>query len=92
MKNVLFISILFFSLNLFSQEKPTYLCGEQTKKGTPCRNRVTESGAKCWVHGGQTKTDLRMVSVQCTATAKTSGQQCRNKTTNPNGLCHVHNH
>ncbi len=92
MKNILFISILFFSLNLFSQEKPTYLCGAPTKKGTPCKNKVTESGTKCWIHGGQTKTDVRMISVQCSATAKTSGKQCRNKTTNQNGLCHIHNH
>lgn len=91
MKNVLFIIGLFISLSAFGQEKPTYLCGAPTKKGTPCRNKVTEIDTKCWVHGGQTKTDVRMVSVQCSATAKSSGQQCRNKTTNTSGLCHVHN-
>lgn len=91
MKKFMFIfSLLLVSSISFSQSKGTYLCGAPTKKGTPCRNKVTEIGTKCWMHGGQTKTDVKIISVQCSATAKSSGQQCRNKTTNPNGLCHVH--
>lgn len=91
MKKFLFIISLFVSLSAFGQSKETFLCGQPTKKGTPCRNKVTQEGVKCWLHGGASKTDVRIISVQCSATAKTSGQQCRNKTTNQNGLCHVHN-
>lgn len=89
-KSLIVLFALTISITAFGQSKETHLCGQPTKKGTPCRNRVTESGAKCWMHGGEQKTDVRMVSVQCSATAKTSGQQCKNKTTNPSGLCHVH--
>jgi hypothetical protein len=93
MKKFMFIvSILFVSSIAFAQEKPTYLCGQPTKAGHSCKNKVTESGAKCWMHGGATKTDVRMVAVQCSATAKSTGKQCRNKTTDKSGLCHVHNH
>ena len=94
MKNIKSLIVLFAlisSFTTFGQSKETYLCGQPTKKGLPCKNRVTESGTKCWMHGGQTKTDVRIIAVQCSATAKSSGQQCRNKTTNTNGLCHVHN-
>ena len=92
MKNIiLFACMLIASISIsYSQEKPTYLCGAITKKGTPCRNKVTEAGKRCWVHGGETKTDVKMISAQCSAIAKSTGNQCRNKTTNPNGLCHVH--
>lgn len=94
MKNIKSLIVLFaitISMSAFGQSKETHLCGAETKKGLPCRNKVTESGAKCWMHGGASKTDVRIIAVQCSATAKSSGQQCRNKTTNTNGLCHVHN-
>ena len=91
MKNVLFIIGLFISLSAFGQSKESFLCGAPTKKGTSCKNRVTEQGAKCYLHGGSIKTDVRRVSVQCSATAKSTGKQCRNKTTDKSGLCHVHN-
>ena len=90
MKNVLFIISLFVSLTAFSQSKETFTCGQTTKKGTPCKNRVTEAGARCWMHGGSTKTDVRAISVRCSAIAKSTGNRCRNKTTNPSGLCRVH--
>ena len=90
MKNVLFIISLFVSLTAFSKSKETFTCGQTTKKGTPCKNRVTEAGARCWMHGGSTKTDVRAISVQCSAIAKSTGNRCRNKTTGPSGLCHVH--
>jgi len=90
MKNVLFIIGLFISLSAFGQSKESFLCGAPTKKGTPCKNRVTEAGARCWMHGGSTKTDVRAISVQCSAIAKSTGNRCRNKTTNPKGVCHVH--
>jgi hypothetical protein len=28
------------------------VCGAQTSRGTPCRNRVWRSGQRCWRHGG----------------------------------------
>ncbi len=90
MKNVLFIISLFVSLTAFGQSDPIH-CGAMTKKGTPCKNKVTEHGAKCWMHGGPKKTDVSLVAVQCSATAKSTGKQCRNKTTDKSGLCHVHN-
>ena len=90
MKNVILFVLLFVSLTAFSQSKETFTCGQMTKKGTPCKNRVTEAGARCWMHGGSTKTDVKLIASQCTAIAKSTKQQCRNKTTNPSGLCHVH--
>lgn len=93
MKNIKSLIVLFamiLSISAIGQSKETHLCGQPTKKGTPCKNRVTEVGAKCWMHGGSIKTDVRIIATQCSATAKSSGQQCRNKTTNPSGLCHVH--
>lgn len=92
MKNVLFIIIsLFISLSAFGQSKETFLCGQPTKKGTPCRNKVTEQGKHCYLHGGEVKTDVRLISAQCSAIAKSTQNQCRNKTTDKSGLCHVHN-
>ena len=90
MKNVILFVLLFVSSMAFSQSKETFTCGQMTKKGAPCKNRVTEAGARCWMHGGSTKTDVRAISVQCSAIAKSTGNRCRNKTTNPSGLCHVH--
>jgi len=91
MKNVILFFALFISSAVFGQSKETYLCGAPTKAGNPCKNKVTEIGAKCWMHGGQKSTDVRMIAVQCSATAKSTGKQCRNKTTDKSGLCHVHN-
>lgn len=36
-----------------SQESPTYYCGAETKKGTPCSRKV-KGGGRCWQHKGQT--------------------------------------
>ena len=77
-------------MSAFGQSKETHLCGEPTKKGTPCKNRVTQEGTKCWMHGGSIKNDVRIIAVQCSAIAKSTQQQCKNKATNQNGLCHVH--
>ena len=90
MKNVILFVLVFVSSMAFSQSKETFTCGQTTKAGNPCKNRVTEAGARCWMHGGSTKTDVRAISVQCSAIAKSTGNRCRNKTTNPSGLCHVH--
>ena len=90
MKNVILFVLLFVSSMAFSQSKETFTCGQMTKKGTPCKNRVTEAGKKCYLHGGEIKTDVKLIASQCTAIAKSTKQQCRNKTTNPSGLCHVH--
>ena len=90
MKNVILFVLLFVSSMAFSQSKETFTCGQTTKKGTPCKIRVTEAGARCWLHGGQKSTDVRLIAVQCSATAKSTGKQCRNKTTDKSGLCHVH--
>lgn len=35
-----------------SETEPVYLCGAQTKKGTPCSRRV-RGGGRCWQHEGQ---------------------------------------
>ncbi|MCA1638937.1 MAG: hypothetical protein LC768_11515, partial [Acidobacteria bacterium] len=35
-----------------SMQKPTYFCGAQTKKGTPCSRRV-KGGGRCFQHVGQ---------------------------------------
>ena len=59
MKNVILFVLVFVSSMAFSQSKETFTCGQTTKKGTPCKNRVTEAGARCWMHGGSTKTDYR---------------------------------
>lgn len=91
MKNVLFIIGLFISTLAIGQSKESYLCGAETKKGTPCKNRVTESGKHCYLHGGEVKNDVKLIATQCTAIAKSTQNQCRNKTTDKSGLCHVHN-
>ena len=90
MKNVILFVALFMSSLSYSQSDPIY-CGAPTKAVHPCKNKVTEIGAKCWMHGGQKSTDVRLIAVQCSATAKSTGKQCRNKTTDKSGLCHVHN-
>lgn len=33
-------------------DEPTYFCGAQTKKGTPCSRKV-KGGGRCWQHTGQ---------------------------------------
>jgi hypothetical protein len=35
-----------------SEAVPVYLCGAQTKKGTPC-SRKMRGGGRCWQHEGQ---------------------------------------
>ena len=35
-----------------SESVPVYLCGAQTKKGTPC-SRKMRGGGRCWQHEGQ---------------------------------------
>lgn len=35
------------------QTETVYMCGAQTKKGTPCSRRV-KGGGRCWQHAGQT--------------------------------------
>lgn len=86
----MFIVALFMSLSTFSQSDPI-LCGAPTKAGHPCKNHVTKQGKHCYLHGGAIKDDVRAISVQCSAVAKSTGRQCRNKTTNTSGLCHLHN-
>lgn len=89
-KSLIVLFALISAISSFGQSKESYLCGQPTKKGNPCRNRVTQEGTKCWMHGGSIKNDVRIIAVQCSAIAKSTQQQCKNKTTNQNGLCHVH--
>lgn len=34
------------------EDEPVYLCGAETKKGTPCTRRV-KKGVRCWQHVGR---------------------------------------
>ena len=45
MKNVILFVLVFVSSMAFSQSKETFTCGQTTKAGNPCKNRVTEAGA-----------------------------------------------
>lgn len=40
------------SVKQTSEEEPTYYCGAETKKGTPCSRKV-KGGGRCWQHKGQ---------------------------------------
>lgn len=75
---------------IHAQSKESYTCGAITKSGNPCKNRVKEAGAKCWMHGGVSDAKDKGIAVQCSATTK-KGERCKNRTTNSNGLCHMHN-
>ena len=87
----MFITVLFMSLSTTFGQSDPILCGAPTKAGHPCKNHVTKQGKHCYLHGGAIKDDVRAISVQCSAVAKSTDRQCKNKTTNTSGLCHVHN-
>lgn len=67
-------------------------CGAKTQAGTECSRKVTQSGAKCWQHGGQTKAQASGAQAVtysvCGATTK-AGTPCKNKVKG-GGKCHLH--
>ena len=82
---VILVTLIITSLSLNGQA----LCGQPTKAGTACKNRVTEVGNACHMHGGKADAEVKCIAAQCTANTL-KGVQCKNRTTNVAKVCHVH--
>ena len=84
MKNKFLIISLAMSGFAFSQTN----CVGMTTKNTNCKN-IVKVGNLCHHHGGKT-TKVKVESVQCSGTSKSTNERCKLKTKDESGKCHHH--
>lgn len=87
--------VLFISLSLACLGQSVSRCGAETTKGTPCKNRVKETGAKCHYHAdngtlnGSLVSDAGRIIYTCGAlTAK--GKPCKRRVKIQGSKCYSH--
>lgn len=86
MRNLLVLFVLLIGLSLSAQTNDVYRCGAQTTKGTECKIRVKEMGAKCHHHSGADATKSVFL---CGATT-IKGKPCKRKVKSQGAKCYSH--